>query len=129
LAALMVQPTVEQAAKVAGVTKSTAYRWLSQPQYRQQYDTLRRQGLEETLHFLQRTMLAAVARLHALLHDGDHPAVQLGAARAILEYGLRAMELEQITLRLQRLEEALALKEGLEYGEQRNGRALHVDQT
>src|SRR5215471_16437794 len=89
LAALMAHPTVGQAASAVGVSRATANRWLQEQGFRRQYDQMRQQGLEETLHFLQRSMLAAVARLNALLMDPQSkPIVQLGASRAILEYGL-----------------------------------------
>ena len=112
LAALMAHPTVGQAAATAGVSRATANRWMQEPGFRRRYDEMRQQGLEETLHFLQRSMLAAVARLNALLMDpASKPIIQLGAARALLEYGLRAYGLEEVTGRLIRLEDHLSLSE------------------
>jgi len=118
LAALMSQPTIAQAAQQAGVAKSTALRWLAEPGFRRQFDAAKRQALGETLAYLQRSMLGAVARLNALLMDPQSkPIIQLGAARALLEYGLRAYELEEVTGRLLRLEEALAIRKGLDYAD------------
>jgi hypothetical protein len=113
LVALMSCPTVSQAAQQAGLSKSTALRWLTEPAFRQRYDDVRRQALEETLHYLQRSMLAAAAKLNALLLDRDsRPMVQLGAARAILEYGLRAVEMQEFSARLAALEQQLLLTKG-----------------
>src|SRR5215471_4467366 len=108
--ALPTMPTIEQAAKSAGVAKSTALRWMAEPKFRQEYDELRRQALGETLAYLQQSMHAAVAKLVALLNDPQSkPIIQLGAARSLLEYGLRAYELDEVTGRLIRIEDHLAL--------------------
>jgi hypothetical protein len=101
----MANPTVEQAAARAGVSYATAKRWLGQPQFKQAYAEARRQALGETLATLQRSMVAAVTKLHALLTDPTStPIIQLGAAKAMLDYGLRASELEHVIERMERLE-------------------------
>jgi len=113
LNALLAMPTIEQAARHVGVAKSTAQRWLQSPSFQAQYAEARRQALGETLAYLQRSMLAAVAKLHALLLDPDSkPIIQLGAARALLEYGLRASELEHVIERMERLEAHFLAQKG-----------------
>jgi hypothetical protein len=113
LGALMTCPTVRQAAAQAGVSLSTAKRWLGQPQFKQAYVEARRQALGETLAYLQQAMLGAVARLQALLIDATStPMIQLGAAKALLDYGLRAAELEHVVERLERIETHFLTQKG-----------------
>jgi hypothetical protein len=109
----MVQPTVRQAATAAGISTATATKWLRDASFCRAYDDARRQALGETLHYLQQSMHAAVAKLVTLLTDpASKPVVQLAAARAILEYGLRAVELEEVQTRIAQLQKQLEYIQG-----------------
>ena len=113
LAQLMVQPTVRQAATAAGISTATATKWLRDASFCRAYDDARRQALGETLHYLQQSMHAAVAKLVTLLTaPASKPVVQLAAARAILEYGLRAVELEEVQTRIAQLQKQLEYIQG-----------------
>jgi hypothetical protein len=111
LAALLVHPTIIQAAKTVGIAEATATRWMKEPAFKTAYAEARQQALGETLAFLQQSMLAAVATLRQVMLAADTTApAKIMAARALLEYGLRAVTLEQMEERMQAIE--AALKEG-----------------
>jgi hypothetical protein len=113
LAQLLAQPTIKQACQAIGISQGTATRWLRQPAFKQAYAEARWESLAEALHYLQGSILRAVAVLNAVLLDPDaKPAVKVIAARAVLEFGLRSIEQEQIADRLSRIEEALAIGGG-----------------
>jgi hypothetical protein len=106
LNALMAMPTIEQAAQRVGIAKSTAQRWLQSPSFQAAYAEARRMALAETIAFLQQSMLKAVTLLTAVLTDPEaRVSNKIQAARAILEFGMRATEQDEVIARLRRLEE------------------------
>ncbi len=105
LAALLTCRTIGAAAKKAGVGERTLHRWLNDPVFRQAYLAARRQVLEQATSVLQRASASAVAALQKNLSCGT-PAAEIAAAKAILDYGFKAVETEEFDARLSRLEEA-----------------------
>jgi hypothetical protein len=59
--------------------------------------------VQQSVASLQRGALQATLVLRVLLTDST-PAIRLSAARAILDYTLKSVELEQVIQRLDRLE-------------------------
>jgi hypothetical protein len=119
LAALLTNPTIAQASQVAGVSEATARRWLAQPAMQTAYRAARRQSVEQALSVIQAASSMAVA---ALLRNLKAPsaAIQVRAATTILELGIRAVELADLSERLEALEETLE-RQPL----QRGGRLQH----
>ena len=108
LGALMTNPTVSMAARVAGVSDATASRWMADPAFKQRYADLRRQALAEAMALLQQTMLAAVATLRTVMLGKDtKPSIKIQAASRILELGLRTFEVEALETRVLALQAAL----------------------
>lgn len=105
LAALLTCRTIGATAKKAGVTARTLHRWLNDPVFRQAYLAARRQVLEQATSVLQRASAAAVTALEKNLTCGT-PTAEIAAAKAILDYGFKAVETEEFDARLSRLEEA-----------------------
>ncbi len=105
LAALLTCRTIGSAAKKAGVGERTLHRWLNDPVFRQAYLAARRQVLEQATSVLQRASAAAVTALEKNLTCGT-PTAEIAAAKAILDYGFKAVETEEFDARLLRLEEA-----------------------
>jgi hypothetical protein len=113
LAQLLAQPTIKQACQAVGISQNTGTRWLRQPVFKQAYAEARRESLAEALHFLQQSILKAVTILNIVMMDPEAKAmVKVAAARAVLEFGMRSVEQEQIADRLARIEEALAIGGG-----------------
>ena len=96
--------TVEAAARQAGVSLSTAHRRLQDPDFRRRLDDLRADMLRRTAGMLAAAAGEAVKTLLALQKDTVQAAVRLGAARAILEVGLRVREAADFERRLGELE-------------------------
>jgi hypothetical protein len=109
LTALACGATVESAARRAGVTERTVYRYLADPAFRQRVHQARADQFERTAGALTAAAIAAVKRLTELLQDPSaSPAVQRSAARDLLEMNLRYREGADWETRLAALEARLA---------------------
>jgi hypothetical protein len=106
IAALLVSPSIEAAAKTAGVAKSTALRWLTQPQFRRDYDAARQQALDGALQYLRQTIVGCVAVLYNIaLNPSASDMARIAASGRLIDFALRGVELQECVQRLQRLEE------------------------
>jgi transposase-like protein len=105
IVALLSQRTIEDAARTIGVGPNTLTRWLKLPEFQEEYRLARRQAVGQTTARLQQASGAAVTTLLKVMVDNDSPAAsRVRAADTVLEYALRAMELEDIEARISRLE-------------------------
>lgn len=104
LASLATGATAEQAAKAAGVGVTTVYRCLRDPDFQTRLTALKAKGLELAVSVLGQASGEASEHLQKLLNARSET-VQLGAARSIIELGLRMREAVEIEKRLQALEE------------------------
>jgi hypothetical protein len=112
--ALVSAPTVTRAAEQIGVSEKTLWRWMQREDFREQYRAARRQVVDVALINLQQAAGEAVETLRCNLTCGT-PSVEVRAAVAILEQTLKAVELEDLDVRLKALEqhmEATAEQEG-----------------
>jgi len=113
LAQLLCQPTVRQAATAAGISTATATKWLKDAAFCRAYDDAKRQALEGILQFLRSTMTGSIAVLHHIaLNSASSDMARIAAARALLEFAFKGIELEEVTGRLIKLEEHLQLSKG-----------------
>lgn len=104
LIALACGSTVENAAKKAGIAESTVYRRLRDQEFQQRLDEVRRDMVERASSMLTAAAMEAVRALVELLGKDSPPATRLGAARAVLEIGLRMREAVDLEQRLHDLE-------------------------
>ena len=111
IAALAGGNTVESAASTVGVGVATVYRRLATPEFRTQVDDARAELIAVAVARLGAASTKAVTTLEGLL-AADSEAVQLGAARAILDAALKWCEHEDLTERVRLLEEQLAPDRG-----------------
>lgn len=103
IASLMSTPNVRQAAKDCGVTERTLYRWLRTSEFQAEYRAARRDATQQAIARVQQVSGAAVSVLASLMASSP-PATKLGAARTILEFAIKAVELEDLAARLEALE-------------------------
>ena len=109
ISALPSQRTVEDAARVAGAGAQTLFRWLELPEFREAYLQARRQAFGQASARLQQATGAAVSVLLTLMLDANAPAAsRVRAAHSVLDLAAKALELEDIELRLRHLEEVSA---------------------
>lgn len=100
--------TVTEAAKAAGVGRTTVYSWMRQPEFAAELRY--REGL--LLDWATRKLLnlqdAALGTFEAVLSDPEAShATRLRAAMAVLDHLLKLRELRDLEGRLQALEEAV----------------------
>lgn len=98
--------SVAQAARLAGVSKRTAFRRLEEPTFHDEVRKTRGRILDGASGALASTMKRATRTLRGLLDD-NHPSIQLGAARAVLELSQRLHETVELEKRLAELEKAV----------------------
>jgi hypothetical protein len=95
VAALLQSPTIVEAAKQIGVSERTLRRWMRSEPFRSDYLEARQQVMTEAIACLQQAARVAVASLVEKLNDpGESSAIQVAAARAILEYSFRGADRE-----------------------------------
>ena len=100
--------SAEAAARQAGVSARTIRRRLANPAFRRQVVELRSDMLQRAAATLTASGGEAVKTLLALLQPAEPGPVRLGAARVILEIGIKFREVADLELRLGALEAQLA---------------------
>ena len=97
-----------QAASNVGVHESTLYRWLENPEFREELDNLRREASSLAVTEIQSAMLQAVAVILDATRS-ENETVRLRAADSLLKLGLRIGEIEKLRQEIRSIEEALPL--------------------
>ncbi len=109
IAALMAAPSIVEAARQAGVSESTLLRWLQTPDFDAYYRAARREVVKQATGKLSAASGEAVDILRAVMTDQTAPASsRVTAARAILDYAYKALELDDLATRILILEERTA---------------------
>jgi hypothetical protein len=105
ISCLLAQSSVAQAAQAAGVGERTLHRWLADAAFASAYQAARHEAVSHAIARVQQASSHAVTVLMLLMADKQvAPGIRLNAAKAVIEYSLRAVELEQIEARLSSLE-------------------------
>ena len=111
--ALLNEPTTKDAAEAAGVSEVTLWRWLQQPEFRASYMEVRRVAVQRAIARTQAITSEAVETLREVMNDqSSKGSERIAAAKAILDYALKGIELEDHEMRLQDLEARLAGQSG-----------------
>ena len=101
-------PTVTDAARHAGVGRSTLNRWLENPEYRRQVDELQERAAEEGLKALKGLTAKAVSVLGDLLEEAD-PGIRFRAAALIIAQAKQQQEQEELLKRIELIESAMPI--------------------
>src|SRR5262245_31087838 len=109
LLALACGATVENAARSAGISESTAYRRLRETAFNQRLQQVRADMVQRTAGMLTAAAGEAVKTLLALQKESIPHATRLGAARAILELGVRLRETAELAERIAALEAQMGI--------------------
>ncbi|MDQ5827308.1 MAG: LacI family DNA-binding transcriptional regulator [Chloroflexota bacterium] len=105
LVALLAQPTLKEAAEAAGVSETTAWRYLQDEKFRERYRAAQRQCVEHIIVRVRQDAGAAVSALREIVDDRTAPASsRVQAARAILETVFKAVEVSEMEGRMEALE-------------------------
>jgi hypothetical protein len=108
LLALACGATVESAAQSVGLGQRTVFRRLADPEFRKRLQSLRGDMVQRTAGTLTAAASEAIRTLLSLLQSMSPAAVRLGAARTILEMGIKMREFADLEERLTTLEEQFA---------------------
>ncbi len=100
--------TLRDAAAAASVSERTAARRWADPDFRRRVNALRGDMVQRSLGHMADGMAEAAGVLRALL-SAESESVRLGAARSMLEYGVKLRETVDFNERLRALEEAAAV--------------------
>ena len=106
IAAIMEEPSMEKAAKKAGIGRATLYRWMEIPAFRTALEKGQRTVFSSALARLQGASRLAVEKLIEAL-EGKSPTEKRLAASQILDLCFKAQEMGEFSERLFELEEKL----------------------
>jgi len=107
IAALLTQRNIEEAARTAGIGTQTLLRWLKVPEFEVAYREARRAAFGQSIARLQQASSAAVSTLLKVMIDPNSPAsTRVRAADSILDHAAKAIEIEDIEVRVAELEVA-----------------------
>src|SRR6185503_18991064 len=105
LVALLEYSTMEEAAKAVGVGKTTLWRWLQDNDFHAAYMKARRESVKQSIARLQKYTSEAADTLHEVMtNKSANDFARVGAAKAILDYAIKAVEVEDLAARVAELE-------------------------
>jgi transposase-like protein len=105
--ALLTQRNVEEAAKSIGVAPNTLLKWMKQPEFDASYREARRAAFRQSVARLQQASGAAVSTLLKVMVDVNTPhSTRVRAADSVLDHAAKAIEIEDIEVRVTELERA-----------------------
>lgn len=105
--ALACGATVEAAARQCHISERTIYRWLRDPLFQKRLAQVRADMVDRAAGVLTAASLEATKTLLELQRPGIPAPIRLGAAKAILELGLRYREIVDLETRIRQLEDQL----------------------
>lgn len=106
--ALLSEPTLEDAAKQTGVQRTTLWRWLQEPDFRSSYMQARRLAVQRAIARTQAVTSEAVETLREIMSDKSAKGSErVAAAKAIIDYAFKGVELEDLAQRLEAVEAAM----------------------
>ena len=106
LVALLEHPTLARAAAALNVSEVTLWRWSQKPEFREAFRKARRDAFSQAVARLQNASSAAAATLLRVMLDQSAPAAsRVRAADCVLQHAVRAMEIEDLEIRIQHLEQ------------------------
>jgi transposase-like protein len=107
VAALLSHRNLEEAARAIGVVPNTLLRWMKEPEFVAAYQAAKRAAFGQAIARLQQMSGAAVSVLAKIMLDTTAPAsTRVRAADSVLDHAAKAIEFEDIEVRVSQLEQA-----------------------
>jgi transposase-like protein len=107
--ALLTQRNIDEAARAIDVATNTLLKWMKLPEFQAAYREARRAAHGQSIARLQQATSAAVSTLLKVMVDASTPAsTKVRAADSVLSHSAKAMEIEDIEVRVSALEAAAA---------------------
>ncbi len=107
LIALACGATVEAAARQIGISERAAYKRLEKPEFKRQLQELKVDMVQRASSALVAANMEAVKALLELVKPNVAPSTRLGAARSIIELGMKLCEFTDLGQRLLALEQQM----------------------
>lgn len=106
--ALLACDTLDKACKTCGVSRTTMYRYLQEPEFDKEFKRAKRQLINRALLRLQQACGDASRALAEICRNSEAPpSARVSAAREILSSTMKAIETEELEERLKVLEDRL----------------------
>jgi len=103
---LLQEASIKKAAKKAGVSRSSIRRWMEMPEFKTELDRRRLELFNEGLNLLKLSTKKAALKLLEFL-NGKDKALSRWASKEILNFAIKAAEIQDIEQRLEKLEDKL----------------------
>jgi DNA-binding MurR/RpiR family transcriptional regulator len=108
ICALLQEPSIEMAAKKAGISESTLFRWLKLEEFQEEYRAAKKELVNHAICRLQHSAGKAVDALAEIMEDKESPSSsRVSAAKTILEISFKAFEIEELERRIAALEKLI----------------------
>lgn len=108
LAALLSSDTQAEAAAKIGVTDRTMRGYLADPEFRAEYQRRKRRLVSDATRQMQASYQAAINALREIVESKlSSEAGRISAARALLEYGMKFTEVNEIMTQMDNIENAI----------------------
>jgi hypothetical protein len=105
IGALLSHQTIDEAAQAASINRATVFRWLQQKEFHAAYMQARRESVKHAIARLQNRTSEAVEVLAEIMSDiTNAPSARVSAAKTIIDYSIKAVEVEDLAERLAELE-------------------------
>ena len=101
---LLTSKSITEACKHTKISRATYYSWVKEPDFRNQIIEKRNELVNEAFGALKSAFIKAVENLIVLMDD-PNPSIQRQACKDIIEYSIKAIEMQDIEERLSKLEE------------------------
>ena len=108
LKALLEAPSIEKACELAGINKTTGYKYLKDDKFLSEYRKIRREAMQQVTARLQKTSEEAVNVLREVMNDKEaSPSARVQSAKNVLEIAYRSIELDDMQERIESIETKL----------------------
>ncbi len=99
--------SVQKAAAALNMSEVTVWRWSKKPEFQAACSEVRREALSRSgSRLLQASSAAAATMVKVMLDPSTPPSVRLHAAESVIQHAEKTYELEDVGLRLKRVEQA-----------------------
>ena len=105
---VVASPSLSEAARAVNIGRRTLQRWMNDDEFRVEVENLRSQASDLAHAELRGLMLKSVMVLADAMEDPS-PRIRVRAAQATLSMGLKALDLNELQRRLDRLDDAYSL--------------------
>ncbi len=122
ITALLNHRTVGEAAEAVGVAQSTLFRYMTDEKFQSYFRDAKRRVVNQAITHIQQISGQAVEALKNIMTDENMPASsRVTAARTVLDISVKAVELENLTSRIEAIESVLMRGENHEYKKSNKG--------